>query len=136
MRLQHRKYAALALLLVAAGTVQGCASNPFKTAQTPEQRIFAVHGAWTAGLQQAAAYVTSENPDPQVKAIIKKIEAESAEADKAFQQAVIDYKDGKVGFDWLAAKLKAMNPFIQQMPGRFIKDSIKIDAADLAAQGA
>lgn len=134
MRRKHHALLAVSLLLVAGMVDTGCAHNPFKTAVTQEQKLFAVHGAWTESLKTAADYVVRPDADPDVKNVIKKIEVESAQADKAFQAAVVSYKDGNLTWNSLLASLKALNPYIQQMPGRFIKAEIKTDSHELTVE--
>jgi hypothetical protein len=56
---------------IVISTLVGCAANPFKVAETPEQRAFALFGTFVALEETAADIIEDPNVSEEVKARIR-----------------------------------------------------------------
>lgn len=80
-----------ALVLCGVVSLVGCASNPVSAAQTPDQRAYAVYGAFVISEEQGAKVATDPTVDVHVRQAIQAADAKAKPSADALLKAYQDY---------------------------------------------
>lgn len=109
----------MCFVLIASHLLVGCVTftKPVQTAQTPSQKAYALLGTFTVLEETALDYVTGENPNPNLKRLIKEADAVAKPLVETVEASVQAYSKAKalMGDDATPEQLKAYNDSLAEL---------------------
>lgn len=130
MRPSHRLYVLPALLLLSM--LAGCQTNPFRTAQTIEQKGDAIHGVYVIAKEQGAILLNDATLTDEAKRPLAELMVKSKKPADTLQDTVIALGNGTGTAAQVQAAIAAAQPLINQLVAALVK--VKPDAQPLADQ--